>query len=194
MDQEARLLPRVALLSVFALVLLACGGGDEAENFDEVASLQEGDGSSAGSVAERVGFEDAVLEFTGCMRDHGVEIPDLQVDADGQARVPTEALENIDTESPEFTEAFVACVPILTDAGALSLATDPELLGAVQDQLTDFAACMRTNGMPDFPDPNPGFDGSGSPFPLSALNPSDPRLGDALDVCQDLLAFPTIGG
>ena len=69
-----------------------------------------------------------MLDFTRCMRDNGVEMPDLAVDADGQARVPTDALASIDTESPEFTEAFVVCVPNLTEAGAVSLATDPELL------------------------------------------------------------------
>ena len=176
------------------LVSVAACGGDDADEFEEVASLGEAERTEDAGASERVSFEDAVLDFTRCMRDNGVEMPDLQVDADGQPRIPTGALSEIDTQSPEFTTAFAACVSVLTEAGAVSLATDPELLGAVQDQLTDFAACMRANGMPEFPDPNPGFDGSGSPFPLSALNPSDPRLGDALDVCQDLLAFPAIGG
>ena len=185
---------RVTAAALLVLLVAACGGDDDGDDVEEVASLDGGGSTESGGDAERLSFEDAVLEFTGCMRDNGVDIPDLAVDADGQARIPTDALSGVDTESPEFSEAFVACVSILTDAGAVSLATDPELLGAVQDQLADFAACMRSNGIPDFPDPNPGFDGSGSPFPLSALNPSDPRLGDALDVCQELLAFPTIGG
>ncbi len=184
---------RLALLLMMVLVAAACGGDDNAD-VEDVASLQRGGAESDGEVAQRVSFEEAVLGFTRCMRDNGVEVPDLQVDADGQARIPTEALASIDTESPEFTRAFLECVAILTDAGAVSLQTDPELMGAVQDQLADFAACMRDNGLPDFPDPNPAFDGTGSPFPLSALNPSDPRLTDALDVCQDLLAFPTVGG
>jgi hypothetical protein len=186
----------VKSLALVAMIVLAiaCGGDDDGGEAEDVASLNGGSDSSSDGDGERLSFEDAVLEFTRCMRDNGIDIPDLAVDADGQARIPTDALSGLDTESPEFSQAFLACASILTDAGAISLATDPELLGAVQDQLADFAACMRENGIPDFPDPNPGFDGSGSPFPLSALNPSDPRLGDALDVCQDLLAFPAIGG
>jgi hypothetical protein len=181
------------LLTFLVVVLAACGGGDD-EEVEEVASLSD-TGASAGVETEgRVSFEEAVLGFTSCMRENGVDIPDLQVDAEGQPRLPTGALAGIDTTSPEFTEAFVSCVGILTDAGAVSLSTDPELLGVIRDQLRDFSACMRSNGLPQFPDPNPNFDGSGSPYPLSAINPSDPNLSDALEVCQDLLAFPAIGG
>ncbi len=185
------MLRRLAVLLVLIVIAAACGGDDEPA-VEEVASLNDGQ-AGADQPTERLSFEDAVLGFTQCMRANGVDMPDLQVDAEGQPRIPAAALSDIDTESAEFTSAFVECASILTDAGVVSLQSDPELLGVVQDQLTDFAACMRANGVPDFPDPNPAFDGSGSPFPLSALNPSDPRLVDALDACQDLLAFPTVG-
>jgi len=38
----------------------------------------------------------------------------------------------------------------------------------------------------DFPDPVPGFDGVGSPFPNSRIPWTDPDLPDAMAACRDL--------
>ena len=76
----------------------------------------------------------------------------------------------------------------------VDITSDPELNAAVQDQLQEFAQCMREEGVTSFPDPSPGFNGRNSPFPLNEIDTSDPNLETALDQCQSLISFPTIGG
>ena len=180
-----------AIVVALALLVAACGGSDDASETDAVASIDSG--NSQGSDTGRIGFEEGLLQFTACMRDNGVDLPDLQVDADGQPILSTELLEGVDTQSSEFNAAFLACVGILAESAPVQIGSDPELQAAVQDALRDFSACMRHNGVEEFPDPAPGFDGSGSPYPLTALDTSDPDVDDAFEACGDLLSFPGVG-
>ena len=182
---------RFVIILSLALVAAACGGGDDASEPDGVASLNEG--SDGASQEARIGFEEGLLQFTACMRDQGVDLPDIQVDADGQPILSTDVLAGIDTQSDEFNAAFLVCLPILSNAAPVQLGSDPELQAAVQDALRDFSACMRDEGVEDFPDPAPGFDGTGSPYPLTALDTSDPDVDAAFDACGDLISFPGVG-
>jgi hypothetical protein len=47
-----------------------------------------------------------------------------------------------------------------------------------------FAKCMRANGVPSFPDPNPG---RGALFSLNGINPSAPAFKQAQAKCQKLM-------
>lgn len=63
---------------------------------------------------------DKMLEFAGCMREHGIDMPDPQADGgimiqrndDGSS---SSSMGDIDPESPEFQAAQEACRPILGD-------------------------------------------------------------------------------
>lgn len=189
---------------VFAVLALAapafaCGGGGGAEEpagadgrAAEVASLEEG--PSEGGETERPSYEEGLLLFTACLRDQGVEAPDIPVDADGRPVLSAGLVEQIDTDSPEFAAAFAACVPLLTLSSPVDLGADPELQAVVQDGLRRFSACMRENGVEEFPDPAPGWDGNGSPYPVAeAFDDSDPDVDAALDACSSLISFPSVG-
>jgi hypothetical protein len=90
--------------------------------------------------------------------------------------------------SPQFQAADKACKS-LAPAGALSgqAPTSQQLSRTVK-----FVACMRKNGVPNFPDPTAqgGFqDGA------SAIDPSSPQFQAGLRVCRSLLpAGSGIGG
>lgn len=194
------------LLLVFAALVLiapavACGGGAEepaqAENraeerAEEVASLEEAPPEE--EETERPSYEEGLLLFTACLRNQGIEAPDIPVDADGRPVLSAGLVEQIDTDSPEFASAFAACVPLLTLSSPVDLGADPGLQAAVQDSLRRFSACMRDNGVEDFPDPAPGWDGNGSPYPVAeAFDASDPDVDAALDDCSGLISFPSVG-
>jgi hypothetical protein len=172
------------LMTALALTLVAaCGGDDEAE---EVASLSAEEG--AGSDDGRQGIEDALLDFTQCLRDEGIDVPDVQLDASGAPIIRPEDIAGIDLESPEVQAAADTCLPILTDAGAFSFADDPELQALLQDSLQEFAVCMREQGIADFPDPSST---AAIPFPLTAFADfADQGFQDALDVCRRQVGFP----
>lgn len=185
------ILSRTVLLLALALAALlpaACGDDDEPE--EEVASLSGEDGGEAGD--RRQGIEDALLDFTQCLRDEGVDVPDVQLDASGAPIIRPEDVAGIDLESPEVQAAADACLPILTDAGAFSFADDPELQALLQDSLREFAVCMREEGIADFPDPSTA---AAIPFPLSAFaDYAEPGFQDALDVCRREVGFPGLEG
>lgn len=140
----------------------------------------------------RISFEEATLRFSACMREQGIDLPDIRLDAEGRPQLG-DLSEEIDFSDPQFSTAFSACAPILTDAGALDLGADPELQAVIIDQLQQFSDCMREEGIAAFPDPVPGFTGNGPPYPLHQIPFSAPGFADAIEVCQDQFTVPELG-
>ncbi len=179
----------MAIVGFLLLAIAACGGDDEGATTtsEGVASLQDqGDGGISTTAAPRLSFEEAALEFTACLRDAGIEVPDVQFGPNGQPLLDPGSLQGLDVGSTEFQSAFAGCLPIIQNAGVLERELDPEQEALVQDRLQEFAQCMRDNGVPDFPDPDPS---SSISFPLSAF--ADFQSEDfqsALEVCQRITA------
>ena len=92
----------------------------------------------------------------------------------------------LDFGVPETTTALTECADHLT-TGALNLENLPELQSLVVSALADFSECLRSQGVPDFPDPIPGFYGVGGPYPLDEIPYGDPDLDLAASVCRDRL-------
>jgi hypothetical protein len=68
-------------------------------------------------------------------------------------------------------------------AGSGSTAPGSTAPGASQSGLA-FSRCMRTNGVPNFPDPQPG---GGLLFNVAGINPSAPAVREARAKCQKFL-------
>jgi hypothetical protein len=179
------------LAGAVALIAAACGGGTDASG--DVASLDDiATPSAAGDqspVAAEVDTEVAFLGLAQCLRDEGIEVADPTVDADGNVdlRGMFEAAEGLD--QAELEAAAEACSEFLEDV--IPTFTDFDLT-ELQDDLLEFASCMRVNGF-DLPDPDfsnfgiPGGDGpNGGPF--GEIEIEDPTFEPALEACQDILA------
>lgn len=89
------------------------------------------------------------------------------------------------------------------DSAAASATDDtapPEADDASDDEaaLLEVAACMRSNGVPDFPDPVVSADGTATfdfqALDASGLDPADPTFSDAIDTCGGLVDGTTLGG
>jgi hypothetical protein len=166
----------VAALAL-ALALGACGGsgGDD----DDVPSAG-GSTTTTAAGATGGGTADA-LAFTDCMRDHGVEMED----PDPATGIPQFSGGAAATETPEFESAMEACQDLLPEGGIRGETGEDNL-----DELQAFAECMRENGMPDFPDPQPGENGVfGSD---ETIDRNSPAFQAASEACQDTLSG--IGG
>lgn len=171
-----------------ALVLTACGGGDEEPG---VASLEDTAAPNATTSTTTLEADVALLEFSQCMRDEGIPLPDIAVDADGAPILDPALLETIDIQSDEFNDAFELCQPILALSQAFTVDIDPALQAQIEDQLFVFSQCMRDNGFEDFPDPA-SLD-TGQPYPISVFAQlTDPEFEAAIEICQRDLAFPGI--
>ncbi|GBD85881.1 hypothetical protein BMS3Abin02_02302 [bacterium BMS3Abin02] len=175
----------ITLVAAFGLVAAACGGGSTSN--DAVASLDDTTPQSSTTTTTEVDFEQAMLDFTACLREQGIEIEDPVVDANGNLRLsrPT----NFDPNDRElFQKARDACGPILQRVAIGFRQQDRTQL---EDTFVEYAVCMRENGY-DMPDPdfsNVGSPGSGnSPprGPFADIDPSDPAFIEANDACQSI--------
>lgn len=207
---------RVAAVGVTAglgLALAACGGANGDTN-NGVASLSDsgsGNGGSTGttapmSAAER---EAALLKYTQCLREHGANVPDPQVDANGNVRLGggggpgggggQGTGSTIDRKA--LQDARKACGD--PPRGAFGN-FNPENQAQFQDAALKFAKCMRDQGV-DMPDPDfsggqGGFQG-GPPGtgqggqrrgPFGNLDRNDPKVQAAIEQCRS--AFSNLPG
>lgn len=123
--------------------------------------------------------------FEACMRASGVEIPSIPFDAQGRMRLEL-VLSTIDFSRQDNALALDTCAHHLT-AGPLSLDNTPLIWETVTQKLTLFSECVRARGVRDFPDPVPGFDGVGAPYPADEIPFHNPILPDAVTTCRDRL-------
>jgi hypothetical protein len=180
---------RLLALVGLALVVAACSGEDATPTIPDsgdVVTTGSQPASASTSTVPRLSFEEATIDFTTCMREEGIDFPDVRIDAEGRP-VLDDVLDQLDTATPEFRAALTTCAEILTAAGALELESDPELQAVIIDQLATFSECMRTNGVEAFPDPTPGFNGTGTPYPLGLVPFDDPQFESAATGCQEEL-------
>lgn len=181
-----------AILIALSLLAGACGGSDEPA--DGVPSLEGQDQGIASTTTEaRLEADMALLEFSQCMRDEGIPLPDIGIDNEGAPILDPALLDTIDVQSDEFADAFEECQPILAQSEAFNIDIDPQLQALIEDQLFVFSQCMRDNGFTDFPDP--ASIGSGPVYPLSILaRMAEPDFEAAVELCQRDLAFPGVDG
>lgn len=182
-DVMKKLVPSIAL----ALVLAACGAGDDAQ----VASLQDSSATtSTTSAAQSADSEQAVLEFAQCMRDNGVEdFPDPELDSNGNLRLfgPGADRDQLGADRDTLEAAFEECGGIVE--GLIQDVFRNIDQSEFQDAFLEFAQCMRDNGI-DMPDPDfsegfgPGAGGRGGLF--GDIDPNDPVFQQAAEECQSV--------
>jgi hypothetical protein len=136
MSRSLRLIPLPALA---AIALAACGSSNHAS----VPSL----GGGSGSQASTPGSLAAARAAVACARKHGMPgIPDPVVGANGQVTFPGGA----PTPTPAVQSA---CAAQIRAATAFS-STLPNVSTSDMQALLRWAACIRTHGLPRWPDPN----------------------------------------
>jgi hypothetical protein len=185
----------VPLVLAIGLLAAACSSADSDAG---VASL-EGDPQSVQIQDEAIDAaaqEEAVMAFTVCLRDEGLDVEDPVVDEQGNLRPPR--LRDIaDLDRTVAETAFDACNSYLED---VTFGLETEDRTEREDELLAFAACARENGY-DMPDPDlssartPGAGGGG---PFAGLDRDDPAFQTALAACSDVFGagapIPGTGG
>ena len=175
----------VLMAVVMAIALGACAKDDSGDG-GGVASVDGGD--TGGSVARAGGdsgmsdeeFEDAMIEFTECMRDQGVDMPDPGTDG---GRIAMEPGDMSDAEEDEFAAADAVCRDLLPDMGE---AISPEQQAEMEDAMLEFTDCMRDQGI-DMPDPDTQGGGISIRVGEGGIDPTDPDFQAAEEECKDIL-------
>jgi hypothetical protein len=160
----------------------ACGGSPDGNGVATLGGDGAGDqqqtGSGGGSASKDP--QEAALEFAKCMREHGVDMPDPEVDSQGRIRVTVRAGRD-QADPKKLDEAQRACGHLMGGGGDGPGRLDPK----AQDAMLAFARCMREHGI-DMPDPTGNgllFNSKRGPDPSSskfkeAERACDHHLGD----------------
>lgn len=121
------------------------------------------------------------VAYSRCLRSHGV--PDFP-DPTRQGGVPKVTPQQAGVSNARFQAAQRACAPLLQPA--------PAQAPRIMTGLLTFARCMRSRGVPDWPDPT--TDRNGQPvFDIPGIDPASPRVSNAAGQCTHLLVPSTTG-
>jgi hypothetical protein len=169
----------LALAGVVGLSLLASACGDSSGA--KVAQLDT-NASAKGSGSSNASGSGDPRAYAACMRSHGVpNFPDP--DSDGRLKITSGVSRSgqkigVDVNSPRFKTAQEACKKLLPNGGRPTAAQQAQ----EQQAMLKFAQCMRSHGVPKFPDPKPG--GALALGEKVGVDPDTPQFQAAQRACQ----------
>ena len=200
------LLRPMLALALLAMVLAACSGAAATPSgvatLDDPAATAAPSGSAApgasGGPSASIDPEAAMLAFARCMREHGVDMPDPVIGANGGTSVTIGGNGSKPLDPKVMQAANEACKDLMPKTFGPG---GGELTPEQKDAMLDFAKCMRDHGV-DVADTDfsgGGFsiqiDGSGKSGP----SPDDPTFKAADEACRSIMdkampGFGTSGG
>ncbi len=182
----ARTAAAVIAAAVLALLAAACSGGSP--------STGSGGSPSAGGSAS----SPSAVGYSRCMRSHGV--PNFR-DPGSSGALPKADPQQLGVSSSQLQAVQRACQRLLPNNGRAinarsvqqcMMASDcPQaLVQQVLNEERDFARCMRSHGVPNWPDPT--IDSRGRPvFAISisklGFNPYSPQVWSKGNECSHLM-------
>ena len=185
----------IGLILALALVAGACSGDGDSPQIasletDAANTSEDGDTTEVDPIAES---EEAMLAFTQCLRDQGIDVDDPTIDADGNMQLPPINIEVPDVitdpdqvpDMSEFEGMIAPCEEHLE--GVISTFSSVDTT-EIEDTLLAYAECMRANGV-DMPDPE--LSSGGGVIDLGAIGGEAFEAADA--ACSPLLADLGIG-
>ncbi len=175
-------LPAALAALAATTIIAACGSSSPtvANSSATASSRPSGSSSSSGSGSSSTG---SALPFSKCMRANGVpNFPDLsnnrmRIEASGQ----TISVNGVSVSVRAFTAARQKCEKYMPHASGT-----PTPAQAAQEHQQDlkFASCMRTHGVPNYPDPKVISSSNGNQTAyLPGINPSAPAFQTAAKAC-----------
>jgi hypothetical protein len=169
--------PRTVFALGLLLTLASAGCARGTDNGTGVATAVTGvPKASSSSTSAAPPNADTALEFSRCMREHGLTwFPDPDSGGRMSIKVPS------GTDPKKVDAAQQACKKY-APAGPANGKPDPQAI----EQMRQMAKCMRANGVPNFPDPdaNGGLSIDGSKL---GMGPGDPTFDKAEQACNKYL-------
>lgn len=169
--------------------LAACGS----------SSPNTGTGTTSGPTDSAAAHKQGI-EFAQCVRSHGVpNFPDPGGNGSGGIEIQQSSrngsgvstkVNGTSVNGPAFQSAMQACRRYLPNGGVPTAAETAKARAAA----LAMSRCMRTHGVPDFPDPQFGKGpngGLGIRLSGSGINPSSPAFQAAQKTCGGIFGFKT---
>jgi len=184
------------LLTAGALLAAGCGGGTKSPSVANLGTTtSSGAGTtSGGSLAFSAppggfgGFGGSIsitvpraagARYAACMRSHGV--PNFP-DPDSTGTITLTTSPSLDPAAPHFQSAERDCSHLIPVGKGLSPARQQQM----KARLLAFAACMRSHGVPKYPDPTFSNGGVSQGYgPDMGIDPHSPIFQRAQRTCQE---------
>ncbi len=194
-------LPRTVSLTV-ALVALSvlvggCGGNSPTGGVASLGTHTSTTSTTSSTAAGSPGGGESspgsqAVAYSACMRSHGVaNFPDPKISTHGNGVSVAIGVTPAITGNPHFKSAQQACNKLLPGGGPGS-GSNHQISPQEQSQYLKAAACIRTHGIPNFPDPT--FSGGGVHIEHRGLNESSPAFKAAVQACESLIPGGVHGG
>jgi hypothetical protein len=159
---------RSAVLIASALLAAACDGSPSSSSGSGGPPGAEGSASSSTSPSP--------LAFSACMRSRGVSnFPDPA----SSGAIPKVGPQQLGVSTSRFQQAQSACASLLQPSNAQVQQT--------LDGMRDFAQCMRSHKVSNWPDPTTDNDGQPVFDLRGQINPDTQRIDTASGACSHLL-------
>ena len=170
-----------ASMACLALVATACSkrstGPSVAALTSTASSLDSAASPASGSGSATTKGTGSPLAYSQCMRTHGIsDYPDPVGD---KIELHGSPGSDLNPDSPQFVAANKACQALQPGGGKGGGKADPK----AQAQALKYASCMRSHGVPNFPDPV--FSNGGIQFKIDA-DPNSAQFQAAQKACQSL--------
>lgn len=167
-----RFLSGLVVAAAVALLITACGGSPSTSG-------------ASGSTK----YQKALL-YSQCMRSHGVpNFPDP--DAAGNIIQNAQPGQNVNANTSTEQAADRACHHLLPGGGSSNSDTPPQTL----NQLLKIAKCMRTHGLPNYPDPIVNNGSITLGLSAAGVDPSTSQFQSAARQCASVIPpglFPSV--
>jgi hypothetical protein len=190
-----------AALIALGVLVAGCGGGSPTGGVASIGShasktsttSSTAGGTAAGPAGGGESSPDSqAVAYSECMRSHGVpSFSDPQISKSGsEVKVAIRVTPAI-TGNPEFKSAQRACAKLLPGGGP-GAGPNHQIDPQEQSRYLKAAACIRSHGVPSFPDPT--FSGGGVHIAHQGLNESSPVFKAAVHACESLIPGGVHGG
>ena len=175
----------VGVVATIGLLAAACGGGSKNPGAASASSTTTTTTTTtvapSGSNASGETSQSQQLQLAQCMRSHGV--PNFPDPSPGGGQLNAIPAAGINTQSPTYQAALQACKKY-TPAGNVT----PAQSAAENAKGLEFSQCMRSHGVPNFPDPITGPTG-GQAINMSGtgIDQNSPTYQAANSACQKIV-------
>ncbi len=188
--RTARTVAAVIATAVLVVPAAACSGGSPSSTGSDGSPNAAGSTSSPSAVA-----------YSACMRSHGV--PNFP-DPTSSGQLPKADAQRFGVSTSQLQAAQRACQHLLPNTGSLEQQTvqcmssgncPPALVQQILTAERKFARCMRSHGLPKWPDPT--IDSEGRPVfaisiskDLGGVDPHSAQISSKEDECGRLTGSP----
>ncbi len=190
----------VAALASAALLIAGCGGASSGSGVAHIgttsasSTLSASAGGTPESGAPSAAVQQQMVKFAQCMRTHGE--PEFPEPDEGKLIVHNSNGHGPNPESPKFQAAEKACGKYRP----AKVAPSPAQLAQIQESALKFSACMRSHGVPNFPDPEFSHGGGAVRLRIghagngAGIDPNSSQFQAAQKACQSALPKGAKGG